>query len=142
MVVSSAPNPSAEAFYSGALVRISRFMAVIAVAGAAAAAALYGWKIALGFACGCGIAYLNFHWLKRVIAALADRVTQTGQQQSGKGVVFRFLLRYFLMALGAYAILTFSRASLYGLLAGLFLPIAGIACEGAYEAYTAVIGER
>ena len=45
----------------------------------------------------------------------------------------RFLLRYVLMALGAYVIFTVSPASLYGLFAGLFLPVAAIACEAAYE---------
>jgi hypothetical protein len=52
--------------------------------------------------------------------------------------VLRFLLRYLLMGLSAYAIFTVSRASLYGLLAGLFLPVAGIACEAAYEVYAAL----
>jgi ATP synthase I chain len=136
--VTTTPNPATEAFYSGALLRITRFMAGLGVAGTGVTLAIYGWKIALGFACGCAIAYLNFHWLKRVVTALADRVTQTSQPQSGKGVVLRFLLRYFLMALGAYAIFTFSPVGLYGLFAGLFLPIAGIMCEAAYEAYVAV----
>jgi ATP synthase I chain len=138
MVVNTAPNPASEAFYSGALVRIMRFMVGLGITGSAAAVAIYGWRIASGFACGCGIAYLNFRWLKRVISALADRVTQTGQPQSSKGVVLRFLLRYFLMGLAAYAIFTVSPASLYGLFAGLFLPIAGIGCEAAYEAYVAL----
>jgi len=44
-------------------------------------------------------------------------------------MVFRFLVRYVLMAVGAYVILTVSPASLNGLLAGLFLPVAAIACE-------------
>ena len=42
------------------------------------------------------------------------------------------------MALGAYAILTVSPASLNGLLAGLFLPVAAIACEALYELYAAL----
>jgi hypothetical protein len=42
------------------------------------------------------------------------------------------------MAIGAYAILTVSPASLYGLLAGLFLPVAAIACEAVYELYAAL----
>ena len=48
-------------------------------------------------------------------------------------MVLRFLLRYVLMALGAYVIFTVSPASLYGLFAGLFLPVAAIACEATYE---------
>ncbi|MGB0104292.1 MAG: hypothetical protein WBP51_08810, partial [Candidatus Sulfotelmatobacter sp.] len=84
------------------------------------------------------IAYVNFHWLKRVIAGFVDRATGTATSQSGQGIVFRFLLRYFLMALGAYAILTVSPASLNGLLAGLFLPVAAIGCEAVYELYAAL----
>jgi len=136
--VSTAPNPVAEIFYSNALIRITRFMAIVAVAASAAAYALYGWKIAVGFFSGCLIAYLNFHWLKRVVIGLADQVTATSQAKSGRGVVVRFLLRYLLMGLGGYAIFTVSHAALYGLLAGLFLPIAGIACEAVYEVYTAL----
>ena len=94
--------------------------------------------IALGFACGSAVAYLNFFWLKRVVTALADRATQSGETQSSQGVVLRFLLRYVLMGLGAYVIFTVSPASLYGLLAGLFLPVAAIACEAAYELWVAL----
>jgi len=113
-------------------------MLVLAVIGSGTAWLFWGWRIALGFACGCAIAYLNFHWLERVVTALADRITASGQRQSGKGIVLRFLLRYFLMGLGAYVIFTVSPASLYGLFAGLFLPVGGIACEAAYEVYVAV----
>ena len=127
-----------EAFYAGALDRISRFMLMLAVTLSAAAWWRYGWRIALGFACGSSVAYLNFFWLKRVVSALADRATQSDQTQSSDGVVLRFLLRYVLMGLGAYVIFTLSPASLYGLFAGLFLPVAGIACEAAYEMWVAV----
>jgi len=132
-------NPNSEAFYSGALDRISRLMLVLAIGLSATAWLRYGWRIALGFACGSALAYLNFHWLKRVVIGLADRVTQSGQTQSGQGVVLRFLLRYVLMALGAYVIFTVSRASLYGLFAGLFLPVGAIACEAAYELWIALV---
>jgi small-conductance mechanosensitive channel len=130
-------SENSESFYAAAVTRIPRFMILLAVVFTAAAWLRFGWRVALGFACGCAIAYLNFHWLERVVSALADRVTRTGQAQSGRGVVLRFLLRYLLMALAAYAIFSVSPASLYGLFAGLFLPIAGIACEAVYEVYTA-----
>lgn len=136
------PTPAqaaaAEHFYSGALLRIRRFMIVLAPLLVAAAWWKYGLRPALGFAFGCAIAYLNFHWLKRVIAGFADRATGAPTSQSGQGIVFRFLLRYALMALGAYVILTVSPASLNGLLAGLFLPVAAIGCESVYELYAAL----
>jgi len=127
----------AESFYAGAVTRIPRFMLGLAAIFTTAAWVKFGGRVALGFACGCAIAYLNFHWLERVVSGLADRVTQTGERQSGKGVVARFLLRYSLMAVAAYVIFSVSPASLYGLFAGLFLPVGGIACEGAYEIYAA-----
>jgi hypothetical protein len=43
------------------------------------------------------------------------------------------------MALVAFAILTVSRESLYGLFAGLFLPVAAILCEAVYEGYKVVV---
>jgi len=128
----------AESFYSGALTRIPRFMIALGFILSAAGWLRFGWRIALGFACGCAIAYLNFHWLERVVTALADRATQTAYKQSSGGVVFRFLVRYFLMAAAAYAIFSVSPASLYGLFAGLFLPVGGIACEVSYELYVAL----
>jgi hypothetical protein len=99
---------------------------------------IFGTRTALGLACGGVIALLNFIWLKRGVEALADRVVGAGKPQSGKGVVARFLLRYVLMGAVAYGILTVSPASLYGFMAGLFLPVAAIACEAAYEAYAAL----
>jgi hypothetical protein len=129
---------SNESFASGAFRRIQRYMIVLAVLFALAAWIRFGWKIALGFVVGCGISYLNFYSLKRVVNALADKATHTGRGGSGTGVVFRFMLRYFLMAAAAYAILSGSPVSLYGFFAGLFLPVAAIGCEAAYEVYQAL----
>jgi hypothetical protein len=140
-MIGSDPVPMddrAESFYAGALDRISRLMIGLAVILTFAAWWRYGWRIALGFVCGCAVAYLNFHWLKRAVTTLADRVAETGPPRSSKGVVLRFLLRYVLMGLIAYAIFTVSPASLYGLFAGLFLPVAAIACEAVYEAWVAL----
>lgn len=135
--MSEATAQKSELFYGGAVTRIPRFMIALAGLFIFLAWLRFGGHIAVGFACGCGIAYLNFYWLERVVTGLADRVTRTGQTQSGRGIVLRFLLRYFLMAIVAYAIFSVSPASLYGLFAGLFLPVAGIACEAVYEIYVA-----
>jgi len=97
----------------------------------------FGWPTAAGLVVGCAIAYINFHWLKRVVSGFADRAVGETRSTSG-GIVPRFLLRYVLMAIGAYAILTVSPASLRGFLAGLFLPVAAILCEAVYEVYAAL----
>ncbi len=135
----SNPEPAlGDAFYSGAVSRIRHFMIGLGLLLSAVAAWRFGRWSALGFACGCVIAYLNFHWLKSGVVGLADRITNTGKPQSGKGIVARFLLRYVLMGGAAYGILTSFPASLPGLFAGLFLPVGAIACEAGYEAYVAL----
>jgi ATP synthase I chain len=131
-------DPRAENFYSGALGRIRKVMAVLAVALLPLAGWRFGLRPALGFALGCAIAYLNFYWLKRVITGFVDRAAGAATAKSEKGIVWRFLLRYVLMALGAYAILAGSPASLNGFFAGLFLPVAAILCEAAYEVYVSL----
>jgi hypothetical protein len=133
-----ATSEAADEFYAGALARITRSMIILAILTAIAAWLRFGWRVGLGFICGCVIAYVNFHWLKRVVEALGERIAAAGKAPSQKGIVLRFVLRYLLMGLAAYAIFTVSRASLYGLFAGLFLPVAAILCEAAYEAYAAL----
>ena len=124
-----------ESFSAGALDRIRRNMIVLVVLCLIAAWVRFGWRVAGGFALGSVIAFLNFHWLKRVVTALVDKVAESGQAQSSAGVVMRFLLRYLLMGIAAYVILSVSPASLNGLFAGLFVPVAAIICEGLYETY-------
>lgn len=130
-----------DAFYGRALERIRAFMLVLGPVLAAAAWIKFGRWAALGFLLGCVISYLNFHWLKSGVVHLADRVTDAGKSQSGKGIVAKFLLRYVLLAAAAYAILTSFPASLRGLFAGLFLPVAAIACEAVYELYVGITRE-
>jgi len=129
---------SPDDFYSGAYARIVRFMLVLGAAATLALLVRFGVAWSAGFVVGCAIAFLNFHWLKRVVSALADRATASGERQSSSGVVLRFLLRYFLIALAAYAIFKISRDSLYALLAGLFLPVGAILMEAGYELYAAL----
>ena len=124
-----------DRFYSGAIGRISKFMVVLGTVFSVAAWLKFGMRPAVGFLLGCIIAYLNFHWLKSGVAGLADRVTNAGKAQSGKGLIARFLLRYVLLGVAAYAILTSFPASLRGLFAGLFLPVGAIVCEAGYELY-------
>ncbi len=131
-------NPQAEHFYSGAMARILRLMPVIGVLATAAVLVAFGWRIAAGLVVGCAIGYVNFIWLKRMVTALADRVTRTGQQEGGRTIVTRFILRYTLIGVAVYAIFEVSKASVSGMLAGLFLPVAAIACEAAYEVYVAL----
>jgi small-conductance mechanosensitive channel len=129
---------ASDTFYAAALTRIRNFMIVLALVFSGAAWWRFGRLPAAGFLLGCVISYLNFHWLKNGVAGLADRATNSGKAQSGKGIVIRFLLRYILLGVAAYAILTSFPASLPGLFVGLFLPVGAIACEAVYEFYAAI----
>jgi hypothetical protein len=133
--MTSQTAPAGDDFYSRALERIQKIMLVLGTAALITAFIFFGWRIGMGFALGATIAYLNFHWLKKVVAGLAELTIGSGTPASSRGVVHRFILRYFLMAIVAFVILTVSRESLFGLFAGLFLPVAAILCETAYEAY-------
>jgi ATP synthase I chain len=124
----------------GAFSRIRRNAIVIGVLSALAVWARYGTGIGLGYMVGCVISYVNFAWLERVINAVANRVAQTGEAGSSRGIVMRFLLRYGFIAIACFVILVCFKSSVYGLLGGLFLSVAAILCEALYEA--AVVWRR
>lgn len=128
-----------EDWYARALERIKRFMTAVGVVALVTALITFGWRIALGFALGGVIAYINFHWLEKVVARLAEGTVQSGIL-AGRGIIHRFLLRYLLLAVAAFVILSVSRESLYGLFAGLFLPVAAMLCEAVYESYKVLSG--
>jgi len=137
-VTNDISQPESDRFYAGALDRIRILMIVLGGALSLAAWLIFGMRPALGFLLGCVIAYLNFQWLKSGVSGLADRATNSGKAQSGKGIIARFLLRYLLLGVAAYVILTSFPASLRGLFAGLFLPVGAIACEAVYEVFTGI----
>jgi hypothetical protein len=135
--VSIDADPS-EQFFSGAIDRIRRITLVLGVVSTVVIWFLFGTAIGAGFLLGCVISYINFHWLKKAVGALADRVTRTGQPGASSGIVVRFMLRYGFIAIGCYVILMSSKSSVYGLLGGLFLTVAAILCEAAYEVAVAL----
>ena len=126
-------------FYSRALDRVRKLMLVLGLAALITAFAFFRWTIGVGLALGGAIAYANFYWLEKIVAGLGDLAAQQGGAATGRRVVGRFILRYALMAIVAFVILTVSRESLYGLFAGLFLPVAAMLCEAGYEAYAALV---
>jgi len=133
------PDPEAgEEFFSGAIDRIRRITLVLGAISTVVIWAAYGSAIGAGFLLGCVISYINFHWLKKAVSALADRVTRTGHAGPSSGIVVRFMLRYGFIAIGCYVILMSSKSSVYGLLGGLFLTVAAIMCEAAYEVVVAL----
>jgi hypothetical protein len=132
LTVNSEIRAADDDFFSRALGRTQRIMFVLGIAGFVIAFVVFGWRIGVGFAVGAVVAYVNFYWLEKIVAGVAESTSGTA---SASKVTRKFVIRYALMALVAFVILTVSRESLYGLFAGLFLPVAAILCEAVYETY-------
>lgn len=133
----SAPS-EAEDFYPRAYARIGRFMLGLGFLASVALLVAVGWQVAAGFAAGAAVAVVNFYWMKRAVEALSERAAQPGAGKPLRGVLLRFGLRYLLVGLVVYVIFRSSSLSLYGLFAGLLLPVAAVGCEAAYEIYAAM----
>lgn len=132
---SSLPDSRSERFYGAALGRIRRFILVLGAVGVVACLTRFGRVVAAGFFVGALISYVNHAWLERVVGALGERITVGQSQERGGIIVFRAVLRYAFIALGAYAIFRVSLSGLYGFLGGLCVTIAAIACEATLEIY-------
>lgn len=136
----SEPSPSdirLQAFNERALRRIFRVMLIVSVLLVFPALWRYGWIGAVGFAAGSVVSCLNFRALERSVEALADRIVNRQSQEKGGRIVLRFLLRYGLVAVAAYAIFKGSALAFRGFLWGLCLPVAAMMIEAAIEAVAA-----
>ena len=126
---------STEHYLDRALPRIRRIMLVLAGAGTLVCLLLFRWQMTAGFIAGALISYFNQHALERAVEALGDRIVNQQSRERGGVIVFRAVLRYVLIAAGAYVIFSVSIAALYGFLGGTCLPIAAMACEVAAEVF-------
>jgi len=97
----------------------------------------YGWVGALGVAAGSAVSYINFRTLISGVEALGDRVVNQQSKERGWAIVGRFLVRYGLVGVAAYAILKGSVLAFRGFLWGLCLPVAAMMAEAGVEAFVA-----
>ncbi len=133
------PTPAfAEGFLDQALPRIRKFLLVLAGVGTVVCLVFFRWPVTAGFVVGAVVSYVNHIWMERAIEALGERITTQQSRERGGIIVLRALLRYVLIAGGAYVIFNVSLAGLYGFLGGVCLPIAAIACEVAVETFVAL----
>jgi hypothetical protein len=113
--------------------RIYIGMAVIGAAGTVVFLVWKGWRSGLGFAVGAALSALNFHWLKGAVDVLVSKFAPAAapnpQLPSPKRAAARFVLRYGLLGLAAYAIFATSLVSVNGFLAGLFVFVAAVMVE-------------
>src|SRR5271157_2814637 len=107
------PEPTsskADQFFDRALERIRKLMLALGVLGLLVCVAFFRWPVAAGFSAGAVVSYMNHRWLERAVEAVGDRIT-TGQScERGGGIVFRAVLRYVFVAVGAYVLYNISVA--------------------------------
>jgi len=126
-----------QAFNERALARIFRTLLVVSVLLIGPAFWRYGWLGAIGFAAGAAVSCLNFRALQTSVEALADRIVNRQSREKGGRIVARFLVRYGLVAVAAYAIFKGSALAFRGFLWGLCLPVVAMMIEAALEAFAA-----
>jgi len=114
-----------------AVVRISRWLLLVALLGAAVGSALRGWRWGLAFLLGAGASYINFRWIHRLVNSLGDAAAKRKPPRARVAVLLG--LRYLLLGAGAYAILRFSTLSLAAVLLGLFVSVAAVILEILFE---------
>lgn len=129
------PQGANDQFFAAAYGRIVRLMFLLLAGLVVLFWASLTVGFALGFLAGGVIAILNFISLKKLVIAFADRVIGSQGELRSSGLMLRFVVRYGLVAIAAYAIFKGSAMSAYGLLAGLGLPVPAIMIEAGYELY-------
>lgn len=142
--MSSPPNPEVseqdqrlDSFYSRAIPRMLRTMLAVSVLALFPAFWFYGWIGLTGIAAGAAVSYVNFRALARGVEGLVDRVVDRQSREKGRVIVFRFLVRYGLVAIVAYAIFKGSALAFRGFLWGLCLPVVAMMIEATVEGWAA-----
>ena len=135
-----AENREAESFYARAIPRMLRTILVAGVLLLVPVYWFYAWPGLIGVAAGCAVSYVNFRVLARGVEGLADRVVNRASTEKGRVIVFRFMVRYGLVAVVAYAIFKGSALAFRGFLWGLCLPVAAMMVEAGVEAWVAFRG--
>ena len=121
-----------DAFYAAAERRIEYLALAIGVAGTVITWLVWGTKAAAGFASGAVLSWINYRWMKQGVGALARlSVAQTGSQraQVPASVYLKFIGRYALLIVVAYAILRGFKPPAASLLAGFFTILAAVLVE-------------
>jgi hypothetical protein len=117
---------SDEQHLANAVARIWKVTFALGAAGTVGLLIWRGWTWGAGFALGCGISALNFHWLKRVASLV-------GSTEAKPRVAVVLGLRYLILGAVAYVILKYSEISLPAMFSGLFVAVAAVVLEILFE---------
>ena len=121
--------------YERIIPRVLRNLLVASVLLLAPAWWVYHWAGAVGFAFGAAVSYANFRSLASGVEGLADRIVNRNSREKGGRIILRFLVRYGLVGVAAYAIFESSLLAFRGFLWGLCVPVAALMAEAVWEGY-------
>jgi len=124
--------------YERILPRVLRNIVVFSVLLLGPAFWFYRWAGSVGFVFGAAVSYVNFRSLTRGVEGLTDRIVNRNSREKGGRIVLRFVVRYGLVGVAAYAIFMSSSVAFRGFLWGLCVPVAALMAEAAWEGYTAL----
>ncbi len=96
-----------------------------------AAAAVRGWRGAVGFALGAALAVANYRLWKRVAAAIGG----PGRKPKTASAIFMGA-RYLMLGAVLFVIIKFFEVSALALLVGLLVPAAAVLVEIIYELFS------
>lgn len=121
-----------DAFYAAAERRIEYLTVVIGAAGTAVACFLWGARIGGGIATGAALSWINYRWMKQGIHTLARlSIPQEAVEQPRvpRSVYLKYVGRYALLIIVAYAILQGFKLPALSLVCGLFAVVAAVLVE-------------
>jgi len=121
-----------DAFYAASERRIEYLTIAIGALATIAATAMWNWRAGAAVASGAALSWINYRWLKQGVSTLARLSTaQAGTEKARvpPSVYLKFLGRYALLIVAAYAILRGFKLPAASLLAGFFAVIAAVLVE-------------
>jgi hypothetical protein len=121
-----------ESFYAAAERRIEHFTLAIGAIASIATGTFWNLKAGAGVAAGALLSWINYRWLKQGINALARLSTEQAGAEKPRvpaSVYLKFLGRYALLIVAAYAILRGFSLPAPSFMAGLFAVVAAVLVE-------------
>jgi hypothetical protein len=132
------PDPLAsETRFERVIPRLLRNILVVSALLLVPAFLFYKWIGLVGFLFGAAVSYLNFRSLTSGVEGLAERIVNQNSQEKGAVIVFRFVVRYILVAVVAYAIFVSSPVAFRGFLWGLGVPVVALMLEAFWQGFLA-----
>jgi len=121
-----------DPYYAAVETRLTRIGIILGALTLVVGGLLASWKFAVSFLLGSVISYLNFRWMKqgvdRLISGFGSEPSPA-RLPSGKGVIFKYFLRYALIGGTLYAIFRFQFFDVTGAILGLLLLVAAVLLE-------------